>query len=1031
MKSSAVAVSLLLAACVPQLSGAPCHTDNNCPVNQYCDGAYCQSGAPPATRVVQLLVSTPAGILPLGATVQAAATAVLQSGAKQDVTASATWSTSDTRVAQVSNDAGSEGSVLAVATGEVDVDATLGGNSGSAHLIVTDAQLVYLVVTVDRPVVAARTDATCTSMGFFTDGTHADLSSLASWTSNQPTVASVSSSPGNVGALLALAPGTAQISASYQQLSGSTTVTVTDATLSALSIAPLVPWVSSSATLALAATGLFSDGTAQPMTGSVQWTVDDPSLAYFLPSPPGELQGFAPGSTVVEAQAGTLGAQAPLLVSSAPLESLDLSPVLPDPIGIGGATGFSVWGTFLDEGVLDLSSQASWSASNPGVLAVLPSSGEASGLDAGVADVQAAYGGLLAPATQTVDGATPSALLVWPPATSLTVGLPSSLAAERVLLDGAVEDVTPLVGWSSSCPAQVQLVTGARGGAVFARSARTCTATAKLNGLNGAGSLDAASRAVQRLEISPAQVVLGPGGWVALTATAIFSDGALLDVTPLAAWSSNASTLVTGNGPVAGQVFAADAGVSQLTATFGGATGSAAFSVQPQLPVLEVWPPLVQLHAGTEQTLRATAVWPAGDALDVTVWTVFASSSPEIARVANATGARGALAGLSPGTATVSALFGPVSARASVAVDGPTPQGLAISGPSTLPVGEPASFLATAHFSDGSDEDVSSQSAWTSSAPSVLRLRGTGPWRGTAAALSAGSAEAEARYAGVVGNAAVTTTEGGLQSLSIGALPSSIPSGVQLQLVATASFADGIQLDVTARTVWTSLSPDTASVSHGPPRGRMTAGLPGAAQLTANFEGQEATVSFVVSPATLSGVTILPSAPNGPVGVGVPLVAQGVFTDGSRFNLTQQARWSSANPAVVAVSNGEVTRGTAMALVSQTSSIAASVTRPDSSVVTGSAPFVGGPSVVTGVEISPASLTLSLSSGPSAKLRANAHLSDGTSQDVSSEVSWSIEVSTVAQVTASGELTALKSGNTRVLAELGALVGSASVTVGP
>jgi trimeric autotransporter adhesin len=1021
----------LLAACVPQLTGAPCRADDNCPVNQYCDGANCQSGPPPPTRVVQLLVTTPAGILPLGATVQATATAVLQSGAQQDATASATWNTTDTRVAQVSNDAGSQGAVLALATGEVDVDATLGANSGSAHLVVTDAQLVSLLVTVDRPVVAARTDVACTAMGFFTDGTHADLSSLASWTSNQPGVVSVSNSPGDVGALVALSSGTAQIGASYQQLNGSTSITVTDATLSALSISPLLPWVSSSTNAALQATGLFSDGTAQPMTGNVQWTVDDPSLAFFLPTVPGEVQGFSAGTTVVEAQISAFGAQVPLLVSAATLAILEVSPGLPDPIGIGGAAAFSAWGTFSDQGVLDLSAQSSWSATNPEVLAVPPSLGEASALDAGVADVQVFFGGLIASATQSVDPAAPSALLVWPPATSLTVGLAASLAAERVLADGTVDDVTELVGWSSSCPGQVQVATGVRGGAVFARSAKTCSAAAKLSGLYGAASLDAVSRAVQRLEVSPTQVGIGPGGWVALTATAVFLDGSLLDVTALAGWSSDTSAAVVGNGPQAGQALGADAGVSELTATFGGAAASAPINVQPQLAVLEVWPPLVQLHAGTERPLRATAVWPAGDAVDVTAWTSFTSSNPLVTRVANATGARGVLAGVGPGTTNVSAVFGTAFARASVTVDASMPQGLAISGPTSLPSGEPATFQAAAQFSDGSDQDASSQSAWTSSAPSTLRLRGTGPSRGAAFALGVGSAQAQARYGGIVGTAVVATTEGGLQALSVGTLPLSVPAGVQLRLVATATFPEGVQLDVTSRAVWTSLSPNVASVANGPHSGLLTARLPGSAQLTASFEGTEATATVVVSSATLAAVTILPSAPSSPVGVEVPLVAQGSFTDGSDFDLTQQARWSSANPAQVAVSNGERSRGVAMALVPQASSIAASVLRPDSTVVTGSVPFVGGAAVVAGIEIFPASVTLSLSGGPSASLQASAHLSDGTTQDVSAQVSWSVQSSVVAQVTTSGELTALKTGDTTVQAKLGQVVGSAAVAVGP
>ncbi len=393
MKWGAAAAGFLLAGCVPHLSGAPCRADDNCPGNQFCDGTVCQAGSPPATRVLQLLVTAPAGILPLGSTVQATATAVLQSGDHQDVTADATWSSNDTRVAQVSNDAGTEGAVLAVATGEVDVAATLSSTSGSVHLVVTNAELVSLVVTMDRPVAAAHTDVVCTAMGFFTDGTHADLSSLASWTSSQPRVASVSNAAGSVGAVVALSTGTTELGAGYQQLAGSTSLTVTDATLAGVVISPLLPWVSTSTNVALQATGLFSDGSAQPMTGSVQWTVDDPSVAFFLPSVPGEVEGSSTGTTLVEAQAGPLLAQVPLLVSAAPLVSLEVSPALPGALGIEGATAFTAWGTFFDQGVLDLTAQAPWISTNPLVVAVLPGSGEASALDAGSSGVEVAFAG--------------------------------------------------------------------------------------------------------------------------------------------------------------------------------------------------------------------------------------------------------------------------------------------------------------------------------------------------------------------------------------------------------------------------------------------------------------------------------------------------------------------------------------------------------------------------------------------------------------------------------------------------------------
>jgi trimeric autotransporter adhesin len=1028
MKWRRLAASLFLAGCVPQLTGAPCHEDNNCPVNQYCNGASCQAGPPPATRVIQLVVTTPAGILPLGATVQANASAVLQSGAQQDVTSSATWTSSDARVAQVSDD----GAVLALATGEVDITATLETNSGSAHLVVTDAQLVSVVVTVDRPVVAPRTDVSCTAVGFFTDGSHADLSSLASWTSSQPGVVTVSTNPGSVGALVALSPGTAQVTADYQQLTGATSVTVTDASLAGVSITPLLPWVSTSTNVSLQATGLFSDGTAQPMTGSVQWSVDDPSLAFFLTSHPGELQGFFAGGTQVEAQAGPFTAAVPLVVSGALLGNLSISPLLPDSIGIGANSTFTVWATYSDQGVLDLSAQASWSSSSPNVLAVLPGAGTASALDAGTANVEVTFGGATASAFQLVDDSAASGLLVWPPTTSLTVGLPGALVAERVLSDGTVDDVTQLAGWNSSCPEQVQVTTTSPGGALVARSAKSCTASAKWSGSYAAASVDAVSREVQRLEVSPLQTSVGLGGWVSLTATAVFTDGTLLDVTSLAAWTSSAEGLVVaGNGTQAGQALAVDAGLAQLTATFGGASATAVVGADGEVPLLEVWPPLLQLHAGTEQTLQATAVWPQGDVVDVTAWTVFASTNAAVAGVTNASGARGLLAALAPGSASVTAIFGPTTAHTSVSVDAPKPQAVTIFGPGSFPVGEPVSFRAAAQYSDGSQMDVTSQSSWTSSAVSVLRLRGTGPTRGAAVALGVGSAEAEVRFGAAAGSTLVLGTEGGLQSLSIQGLSAAVPAGVQLPLTAIATYPNGIQLDVTARAVWTSLTPGVASLSNGPHAGLLDARVAGSAQLKVLFEGTENTASLVVSSALLSGLTLLPANPGGPVGVAVPLQAQGNFTDGSHFDLTQQTRWTSSNSSLVAVSNAEQSRGMAMALAPVTSTVSGSVLRPDGTLATSTTSFIGGQPAVLGVEIVPAAVTLSLSGGDSLTLHATAHLTDGTTEDVSALVDWSMQSNAVAKVTATGTLTGLKTGSTSVLAQLGAVVGTAPVTVNP
>ena len=120
-----------------------------------------------------------------------------------------------------------------------------------------------------------------------------------------------------------------------------------------------------------------------------------------------------------------------------------------------------------------------------------------------------------------------------------------------------------------------------------------------------------------------------------------------------------------------------------------------------------------------------------------------------------------------------------------------------------------------------------------------------------------------------------------------------------------------------------------------------------------------------------------------------------------------------------------------MALAPGDVTVSASVIRPDGSTATGSATFVAAPALLVGVDVIPASVVLSLSATSSVALKASAQLSDGTTRDVSALATWSVQAPGIAQVTASGELTAVEVGSTSVSATVGTLIGSAPVNVTP
>ena len=142
--------------------------------------------ANPSPLPAALLGST----IPQGVPLQFAATATYTDQKTQDITSTVTWSSSAPNVASISP----TGVVTGVGTGTAVVQATLGNIVGSSNLSVSAAVLGELVVTPQNPSVSdAAVTETFNSIGYFSDGTSIDLTSLAAWSSNNPPVATVQS----------------------------------------------------------------------------------------------------------------------------------------------------------------------------------------------------------------------------------------------------------------------------------------------------------------------------------------------------------------------------------------------------------------------------------------------------------------------------------------------------------------------------------------------------------------------------------------------------------------------------------------------------------------------------------------------------------------------------------------------------------------------------------------------------------------------------------------------------------------------
>ena len=351
-------LSLLFLACVAAALVAGCG----------CGG---DEGGPAAAAVALVAIEvTPAtsNITP-GATQQFKATGVYSDNTTKDITASATWSAADTSVATVSDAEGSKGLATAHAAGSTFVSAASGGIVGSATLTVTQALLVSISVTPASATVVPGATQQFTATGTFTDNSTQDITSLVTWSASVPAVASVSNESASKGLATALTAGSTAVTATFGTISGSATLTVSQAppptpTLVSIQVTPANPSVMPGATQQFTATGTYSDGTTKDITTLATWTSSLSSVASIsnAEGSKGLATALTSGTTTITATSGNVTGSTTLTVKAA-LVSITVTPA--NHIAHFGETvQYTAIGVYSDKTTLDITTVVTWSSSD-------------------------------------------------------------------------------------------------------------------------------------------------------------------------------------------------------------------------------------------------------------------------------------------------------------------------------------------------------------------------------------------------------------------------------------------------------------------------------------------------------------------------------------------------------------------------------------------------------------------------------------------------------------------------------------------
>lgn len=255
-------------------------------------------------------------------------------------------------------------------------------------------------------------------------------------------------------------------------------------------------------------------------------------------------------------------------------------------------------------------------------------------------------------------------------------------------------------------------------------------------------------------------------------------------------------------------------------------------------------------------------------------------------------------------------------------------------------------------------------------------------------------------------------------SLAIAPAAVAIPTSSIQPFTATATYSDGSTRDVTASSSWTSGTVAVGTVVQT--TGVATGVASGTSVITASFAGKTSAGSLTVVSATLVSISVTPSTASVPIGGNQPLAATATYSDGSTRDVTAFAAWTSASPAVAAVSPAS---GLASGVASGSALITASFFGQTSAMILN----VTSATLVS-VAVTPAAAIVPM--GVTRAMLAQATYSDGTVVDVTTAAVWSSNTPLVATVVSSnGIVTGVATGSAVITATSGGKSASATVTV--
>jgi hypothetical protein len=982
---------------------------------------------------------------------QLKAVGLLKNGVALDLSHSVSWSSSAPNLAFAGG-----GAVNAGAPGSATVEAKLGSLRTNAEVRVSEATLLSTQTeeteegvlrvaalysdgtqqelpasTASSPEVRAQTTVSLTSIrvtptsvsfpkgvavkyaatGIYSNGTSKDISSSATWSSANTTIASASAG----GYVLGLRAGSTTVRAAYQGRTGSASVVVNTATLSSLTVSPTSLSLPAGTTGQLRATARFSNSVSYDVTQAATYRSSATTVASVTSSGStrGQVKGLRAGQAAITTTFGGRSVNATANVTAATLSRIALDPAaLSLPRGL--TQGLTVTGIYSDGTSKNLTSTASFtsSATTVATVSTLTPRGIVTARARGSATITANVLGKTATSRVTVVDAALSSIRLEPASAVLPAGSTQRFLVRGLYSDGSQRDLTNVAVLRVQNSSLAGLTSTP--GQVMALQPGTTSVTASYLGKTASAALTVTAAVLTRLDVSPSSASFPKGTSQQFTATGVYSNGTTQNLTTTASWIAADPTVVSfqNEGLTRGE----KVGFTQITASFSGLSGNAQATVTPAvLTGLTLDPPDLSFPKGLSGRLTATAFFSDGTSRDVTAETSFLSSDPAVATVSNVE-PRGTVTAHAEGNASVAASFSGRSAGSSVSVSPAVVTGLRVEpGRLAVVAGLTSNFQIVASYSDGSQSDVTSSAAVVIDDPTVAGLSASG----TVAGLTAGSTTLSVSFSGKSASAELSVRPAVLTRLEVSPANTSFPKGTEQQFSVRGVFSDQTTQDLTSAASWSAADPSVVEIKAA---GTAYGAAVGQTRVEATVGEVTGSAQAEVTAAVITTLALSPAETSIPKGLSQPLVATAAFSDGTSRDVTSETVFQSEGANIATVSMNEPRGVVSAAAVGEATITAHYSGQSATSTVSVTS------AVLTSLSLQPGSA--SLIEGTSQTFTVIAKFSDAGQTDVTSEATLSVEDPAVASpgLTA-GAIEADLPGVTRVVASFGGLTATSGLTV--